>query len=85
MADNDRFVIRKAQIISDCRECPHENEDCEPDCVCPMEKGKTRAEYEDIVLETINYECSSVLNEIKSVNTKEIAKAVVDRLFGEGE
>jgi len=85
MTDNDRFVIRKAQVISDCRECPHENEDCEPDCVCPMEKGKTRAEYEAIVLETINYECSSVLNEIKSVNTKEIAKAVVDRLFGVGE
>jgi hypothetical protein len=67
MADNDKYIIIK------------ENESLK----LIGGNTKTRAEYEDIVLETINYECSSVLNEIKSVNTKEIAKAVVDRLFGD--
>jgi len=94
MADNDRFVIRKAQIISDCRECPHEDEDCEPDCVCPMEKGKTRAEYEQelaeliykdveqIVLETINETTKWKPSEYFK-KAKSISKKTVDRLFGD--
>ena len=71
MADNDRFVIRK--IFKGFQTTDK------------LISEKDRSEYEAIVLETINYECSSVLNEIKSVNTRELAKAVVDKLFGEGE
>lgn len=79
MADNDRFVIVKLsdfdRVVGGYLVSIKESD----------KQIKPRAEYEAIILETINYECSSVLNEIKSVNTKEIAKAVVGRLFGEEE
>lgn len=60
-------------------------------------KGKTRAEYEDMIAESIynhtmsvyKNSCDSGLNpnELEKIEeeSKEPAKAVVDRLFGEGE
>ena len=81
MADNDRFIVVKESELGKLFGgyfFPIKDEDA-------GNRLKLMSEYEAIVLETINYECSSVLNEIKSVNTKEIAKAVVDRLFGVGE
>ena len=93
MADNDRFVIKKVSTI-DCYKCKHKIEDCE-DIECPKEEGKTRAEYEDMIAESIYNHTISIYensynglnpNELEKIEeeSKDLAKAVVDRLFGEG-
>ena len=46
---------------------------------------KFRAEYEDIILQTINEELDKVLKNGEKITNIGLAKAVVDRLFGEGE
>lgn len=69
MADNDRFLIIK------------EDENIKG----IGNKGKTRAKYEDIILQTINKELDKVLKNGEKINNIGLAKAVVDRLFGEGE
>jgi len=95
MADNDIYVIRKARPL-ECDICPHEDGDCE-DIECPKEEGKTRAEYEDMIAESIYNQISK--EEFKhctfgipdfatknlKIKAKNYAKAVVVRLFGEGE
>ena len=98
MADNDRFVIFKgicefpSGYEDECLKYPN----CEN---CADRKGKTRAEYEKIIAEsifekTVEQNQSYVLRpdvktqkdflEAIKKQCKIYAKAVVDRLFGEG-
>ena len=85
MADNDRFVIIKRIKPKECTGCESNFETCEITCPHNWGKGKTRAEYEDVILQTINEELDKVLKMEKKINNIGLAKAVVDRLFGEGE
>ena len=79
MADNDKYIIIK------------ENESLK----LIGGNSKTRAEYEDMIAESIyNHTISIYKNSYNGLNpnelekieeeSKELAKAVVDRLFGEG-
>lgn len=95
MADNDRFVIQKVEKTK-CAECKFKKyEICERDenefMLCPItnktvsetvkkHRGKTRAEWEKIIADKI-YE-AYVRGRANHIG---VAKAVVDRLFGEGE
>lgn len=88
MADNDRFKIVKVE--SSCIKCCYFiSNKCTNDLeICPFERkleGKNRVEYEDIILQTINKELDKVLKNGEKINNIGLAKAVVDRLFGEGE
>lgn len=97
MADNDRFVIGLVVKPKECNGCEYDWETCEVTCEHNIRKGKTRAEYEDMIAESIY---KQILNEELKYSTcgipdfvaenfkikaKNYAKAVVDRLFGEGE
>lgn len=115
MADNDRFVIQKITTNKKCffREQDGINQHPRTRCLIDpqsyeyvfdsdckkCEEGKTRAEYEDMIAESI-YNCSvdslsiswnKVKEETTLHNTKfynnilKQAKAVVDRLFGGGK
>lgn len=74
MADNDRFVIIKQMMFENV---PNKME-------ITLHK-KTISEYEDMIAEIINKEIDVVLNGRGNVTIKTLAKAVVGRLFGEGE
>ena len=89
MADNDRFVIiRENELIITSSDIYQ---------IKQLDKFiKTRAEYEDMIAESIyNHTISIYKNSYNGLNpnelekieeeSKELAKAVVDRLFGEGK
>jgi len=79
MADNDRFIIvvpKESEIIDDFYFVP---------IAKTSSDLKIKAEYEKIILEVIHKEIDVVLNGRGNVTIKTLAKAVVDRLFGEGE
>lgn len=85
MADNDRFKIEKVKQPIECKGCEYDFETCEVTCEHNIRKGKTISEYEDMILQTINKELDKVLKNGEKINNIGLAKAVVDRLFGEGE
>lgn len=100
MADNDRFKISKVKKPIECKGCEYDFETCEITCIHNYGQGKTRAEYEDMIAEsiykkTVEQNQSYVLRpdvktqkdflEAIKKQCKIYAKAVVDRLFGEGE
>ena len=60
MADNDRFVIVLVVKPKECNDCESVFETCEITCPHNWGKGKTRAEYEDVILQTINEELDKV-------------------------
>ena len=84
MADNDRFVIIKESEFNRIADVYLKSIGCK----YYLAKVKTRAEYEDMIAEIIfkkvynNYE-NPLKKRIKL--SKDVAKAVVDRLFGEGK
>ena len=51
MADNDRFVIGLVVKPKECNDCEYVFETCEVTCEHNIRKGKTRAEWECIILE----------------------------------
>lgn len=101
MADNDRFVIQKITTNKKCffREQDGINQHTRTRCLIDpqsyeyvfdsdckkCQEGKTISEYEDMILQTINKELDKVLKNGEKINNIGLAKAVVDRLFGEGE
>lgn len=111
MADNDRFIIQKVEKTK-CAECKFKKyEVCERDengfMLCPitnktvsetvkLHRGKTRAEYKDMITEVLVNEKiiksgrglnNHTIGEIYDIRTecKKQSKAVVDRLFGENK
>ena len=91
MADNDRFVIQKIQTNKKCFFREQDGIESHPRTRCLIdpqsyyyvfdsdckkcEEGRTRAEYEDIILQIAK----------TAVTAETLAKDICDRLFGEGE
>lgn len=85
MAENERFVIKKGAKPKECDGCESNWETCEITCPHNTEKGKTRAEYESIVLKAIDFELNKILNGVSNITNIQVAKAVCDTLFGKSK
>lgn len=85
MAENERFEIKKVVKPKECDGCEFNWETCEITCIHNYGQGKNREEYEDIILKAIDFELNKVLNGVSNVTNIQVAKAVVDILFGENK
>ena len=85
MAENERFVIKKVAKPKECDGCEYVFETCEITCPHNYGQGKTREEYEDIVLKSIDFELNKVLNGVSNITNIQVAKAVCDTLFGKSK